>query len=91
MVVTHVSHDRLLDCPDIMLGTGSDPDTLYVVMPDKEDVLVIMGFSQIFFRLSYGRLQKDGYRFSNKVDFFYCSLQQMGKVDILYMLDLNAS
>lgn len=74
-----------------MLGPGSDPDILYVIMPDKEDVLVIMRFSLIFFRLSHGRLPKDGYRFSNKVDSFYYSLQEMGKVDRLYRLDLNAS
>lgn len=74
-----------------MLGTFSDPDIIYVVMPDKEDVLVLMGLSLMLFRLSHGRLPKDGYRFENEDDSFYYSLQQMGKVDRLYKLDLMAS
>lgn len=32
-----------------------------------------------------------GYRLENKVSSFYDSLQQMGKVDRLYSLDLKAS
>lgn len=84
-------YDTLPDCPDIMLGTGSDPDMIYVVMPDKEDVLVLMGLSLMLFRLSCGRLPKDGYRLENKVDSFYYSLHQMGKVDRLYRLDLTKS
>lgn len=84
-------HDTLPDCPDIMLGTGSDPDMIYVVMPDKEDVLVLMALSLMLFRLSHGRLPKEGYRLENQLDSFYDSLQQMGKVDRLYRLDLKAS
>lgn len=89
--ITLFLHDTLPDCPDIMLGTFSDPDIIYVVMPDKEDVLVLMGLSLMLFRLSHGRLPKDGYRFENEDDSFYYSLQQMGKVDRLYKLDLMAS
>ena len=89
--LTPFLHDTLPDCPDIMLRTGSDPDMIYVVMPDKEDVLVLMGLSLMLFRLSHGRLPKDGYRLENLVDSFYYSLQQMGKVDRLYRLDLKAS
>ena len=84
-------HDTLPDCPDIMLVPGSDPDILYVVMPDKEDVLVLMGLSLMLFRLSHGCLPKDGYRIDNLVDSFYYSLQQMGKVDRLYRLYLMDS
>lgn len=61
---------------------------IYAVMPDKKDVLVFMALSLMLFRLSHGRLPKDGYRFDNQVDSFYYSLQQMGKVDRLYRLDL---
>ena len=89
--LTRFLHDTLPDCPDIMLGTCSDPEIVYVVMPDKEDVLVLMGLSLMLFRLSHGSLPKDGYRFSNLVSSFYYSLQQMGKMDRLYMLDLGAS
>lgn len=46
--------DTLTDCPDIMLGTGSDPDMLYVIMPEKDDVLVLMAFSLMLLRLSHG-------------------------------------
>jgi hypothetical protein len=89
--ITQFLYDTLPENPDIMLGTGSDPDIVYVVMPDKEDVLVLMGLSLMLYRSSYGSLPKDGYRLSNKVDSFYDSLQQMGKVDRLYRLDLMAS
>lgn len=89
--LTHFLNDTLPDCPDIMLRPGSDPDMIYVVMPNKDDVLVLMGLSLMLFRLSYGRLPKDGYRLENLVDSFYYSLQQMGKVDRLYKLDLMAS
>lgn len=89
--LTPFLYDTLPDCPDIMFGAGSDPDILSVVMPDKKDVLVLMGLSLMLFRLSHGSLPKDGYRLENQVDSFYYSLQQMGKVDRMYMLDLNAS
>ena len=91
MDLTLFLHDTLPDCPDIMLGTSSDPDILSVVMPSKEDVLVLMGLSLMLFRLSHGVLPKDGYRLENQVSSFYYSLQQMGKVDRLYRLDLMAS
>lgn len=84
-------YDTLPDCPDIMFETGSDPDMISVVMPDKEDVLVYLGLSLMLFRLSHGCLPKDGYRLEDQVDSFYYSLQQMGKVDRLYRLDLQAS
>lgn len=89
--LTQFFNDTLPDRPDIMLRTGSDPDMIYVVMPDKKDVLVLMGLSLMLFRLSHGGLPKHGYRLENLVDSFYYSLQQMGKVDRLYRLDLNAS
>jgi hypothetical protein len=89
--LTQFLHDTLPDCPDIMLGIGSDPDMIYVVMPDKEDILVFMGLALMLFRLSHGGLPKDGYRLENEVDSFYYNLQQIGKVDRLYRLDLSAS
>lgn len=89
--LTQFLHDTLPDCPDIMLGTGSNPDIINVVMPDKKDVLVLMGLSLMLFRLSQGSLPKDCHRLENKVDSFYKDLQQMGKVDRLYRLDLMAS
>lgn len=83
--------DTLTDCPDCMLGTGSDPDMLYVIMPDNEDVLVLMALSLMLLRLSHGSLPKDGYRTENLVDDFYFSLQQMVMVDRVYKIDLSAS
>uniref|UniRef100_A0A5C7GQC4 Reverse transcriptase domain-containing protein n=1 Tax=Acer yangbiense TaxID=1000413 RepID=A0A5C7GQC4_9ROSI len=74
-----------------MLTPSPDPEFLIVVMPNKEDVLVLMGLSLVLYRLSHGSLPKDGYRLSNQVDQFYYSLQQMGKVDRLYRLDLMDS
>ncbi|XAR56186.1 hypothetical protein NMG60_11036564 [Bertholletia excelsa] len=69
-------HDTLLECPDIMFKTYSD--MIYVVMPDKDDVLVLMGLSLMLFHLSHGRMPKDGYRFENDVK-------------RLYRIDLTAS
>lgn len=89
--LTKFLHDTLPDCPDIMLRPSSDPSFFIVVMPNKEDVLVLMGLSLMLYRLSHGSLPKDGYRLSNQVDQIYYSLQQMGKVDRLYRLDLMDS
>lgn len=89
--LTQFLHETLPDCPDIMLETCSDKEILCVVMPDQEDGLVLMGLSLMLLRLSHGRLPKDGYRFENLDSSFYYSLQQMGKVDRLYRLDLKAS
>jgi hypothetical protein len=83
--------DTLPDCPDIMLGNGSEQDMITVVIPDKKDVLVLMGLSIMLFRLSHGSLPKDGYRIENLDDSFYNSIKQMGKVDRMYKLDLTAS
>lgn len=54
--LTQFLHDTLPENPDIMLGTCSDPDMMKVVMPDKKDVLVLMGLSLMLFRLSHGSL-----------------------------------
>jgi hypothetical protein len=89
--LTQFLHEMLPDCPDIMLATCSNQEIICVVMPDQEDGLVLMGLSLMLLRLSHGRLPKDGYRFDNLVSSFYYSLQQMGKVDRLYRLDLRAS
>jgi hypothetical protein len=89
--LTQFLHDTLPDCPDIQLGYSSDPDILYVVMPDKDDVLVLMGLSLMLLRHSYGGMPKDGYRLVNLVHTFYYSIQNMGNVDRLYRIDLMAS
>ncbi|XAR51024.1 hypothetical protein NMG60_11005522 [Bertholletia excelsa] len=56
--LTHFLHDTLLECPDIMFKTNSD--MIYVVMPHKDDVLVLMGLALMLFRLSHGCIPKDG-------------------------------
>lgn len=89
--LTPFLHDTLPDCPDIMLGLCSDPDLLCAVIPDKEDTLVLMGLSLMLFRLSYGSLPKEGYRLENRLDSFYYSLKQKGRVDRVYRIDLMPS
>ncbi|EXB64603.1 hypothetical protein L484_017935 [Morus notabilis] len=46
--LTPFLYDTLPDCPDIMLGTGSDPDMIYVVMPEKEDVKPLVGDGSVY-------------------------------------------
>jgi len=91
--LTQFLHEKLPDCPDVMLAICSDdPEIICVVMPDQEDGLVLMGLSLMLLRLSHGNLPKDCYRLESILDSsFYYSLQQMGKVDRLYRLDLKAS
>ena len=85
-------HDTLPDCPDIMIGRGSDPDIRSVVLPsNKEDVLVLRGLSRMLLRLSQGNLLKDCDRLEILAESFFDSLQEMEKVDRLYRLDLIAS
>lgn len=80
------------DYPGIMLGVSPyDPVSLCVIMPDKKDVFVYMGFSIMLYRFTYGRLPNDGFRFESELDSFYNSLQEIGKVDRVYKLDLKKS
>lgn len=65
-----------------------DPDTFCVIMPDKKDVFVYMGFSLMLYRFSYGCLPNDGFRLESQLSSFYNSLQEIGKVDRVYKLDL---
>ena len=88
---TQFLQDTLSDCPDMMIGTGEDPDRIYVLMPDKADVLVFMGLSLMLFRLSHGGLPEDGYRTNDQCEALFKSLKEMGKVDRLYRLDLKYS
>ena len=90
--------DTLSDCPDIMLGTCSALIQIrfvwFILYPDKKDVLVLMGLSLLLFRLSYGSLLKDGYRFSNQIDKFYYSLQQIlckSSFSILLLEPMNSN
>lgn len=46
-------YDMMLDCSDIMLENCSEPDMLYAIIPDKENVLVLMGLSMMLLHLSY--------------------------------------
>jgi hypothetical protein len=82
---------RLPDCPDVGINYCIESDEASVVMPSKRDVLVLMGLSVHFFRLSYGGLPEDGYRISHLYSSFYESLTEMGKVDRLYSLNLDPS
>lgn len=83
--------ETLPACPDLAIMNSLDPEMVCAVMPDKEDVLVLMGLSVMFLRLSHGSLPKSGYRIENLLSSFYYSLQQMGKVDRLYKIDLMVS
>ena len=65
-----------------MLRLSSDPEFFIVVMPNKEDVLVLMGLSLMLFRLYNGRLQKDDYRLESQDEAFYSN--KWYKVDRLY-------
>lgn len=66
-----------------------DPDTLYVILPDKKDQFVYWGIAQMLYRLTYGG---DGYcRIHSQLSSFYKSLNEIGKVDKVYKLDLNNS
>lgn len=84
-------HDGLTYCPDIMFGTCPDPDIICLVMPNKEDELVLKALSLTLYRLSRGHMQKYGNQIDNPVESFYYSLKQMGKVDRLHKLDLAPS
>lgn len=85
--------DTLPDCPDIMYGPCKNEHMVCVVMPQKEDVLVLMALALMLFRLSHGGLPKEGYRLENLNETFSNSLKRMGKgkVDRVYRLDLQAS
>ncbi|KAF3452227.1 hypothetical protein FNV43_RR08325 [Rhamnella rubrinervis] len=83
--------DTLPACPDLAIMNSLDREMVIAVMPDKEDVLVLMGLSVMLLRLSHGSLPKSGYRIENPLSSFYYSLQQMGKVDRLYKIDLMES
>lgn len=79
------------ECPDIAVSKLFGDDITCVITPSKDDVWVYMGLSLMLLRLSHGCLPKDGFRLINMVSPFYYSLQQMGKVDRLYKMDLMAS
>lgn len=84
-------YDTLPDCPDIMIGHTTHPDILCVVMPHKDDVLVLMGLSLMLLRISHGDLPNNGYRIESTLSSFYSSFQQLGKVDRLYKVDFMPS
>ena len=78
------------DCPDGMyFPDNSNPDLFIVIMPVKEDNLVLMGLSRLLYRLSKGSLPKENYRLANEEEDFYSSIQKMGTVDRLYHIDIS--
>lgn len=82
--------DIIDDCPDcVYYPDNSNPDFFIVIMPEKEDNLVLMGLSRLLYRLSKGSLPKDDYRLANEEEEFYSSIQQMGTVDRLYHIDIS--
>nr|YP_009861457.1 hypothetical protein [Mirabilis himalaica]QKN19354.1 hypothetical protein [Mirabilis himalaica] len=83
--------DTLHDQPDIGIVSTPDPDILYLLLPSKDDVVVLMGLSIMLFRFTYGSLPKEGYRILTTLPSFYFSLQQMGKADRVYKIDLMFS
>jgi hypothetical protein len=86
-------HDTLLEIPDFMFIDGDDPDYILALMPQKDDVMVFMGLSLLLYRLSNGSkfINKYGYRYLDKLNYFYDRLHQMENVDRLYKLDLKIS
>lgn len=84
-------YNTLLDYTDIMIGIYNSNLLKIVIQDKKEDLVVLMALSIMLFRLTYGELPKEGYRLENRVDSFYSSLQEMGKVDRLYRIDLENS
>lgn len=84
-------HETLPSCPDFTFWPSKDQSLFIVVMPCKEDVLVLMGLSLMLYRLTHGGLPKEGYRITNRVEKFHSGIKKMGKVNRLYRLDLNDS
>jgi len=88
---THFYYDMIADYPDNILWNDYDPEILYVVLPDIEDTLVLMGLGRLLYRLAYST--KDlVHTFKNVDEYdYYNSLKQMRKVDRMYRLDLTPS
>lgn len=78
------------DCPDYTYyQSDSNPDLIIVIMPEKEDNLVLMALSRMLYRLSKGGLPKNDYRLANEEEEFYSSIQRMGTLHRLYHIDIS--
>lgn len=78
-----------VDCPDFFYYRSKNPDFFLVIMPDKKDVLVFMGLCQMLYRLTYGSWPEGSYRILDSIAKYYSSIQNMGKADRLYRLELK--
>lgn len=78
------------DFPDyVYFPSNSNPDLFIVIMPEKEDNLVLMGLSRLLYRIYKGGLVKFRYSFSDEEEEFYSSIQQMDVVTKLYYVDIS--
>lgn len=81
----------LPDFPDLTFGPSKKSDDIYVVVhpSKKEDVLVFMALSILFYRFSYGSVPKESYRILDRVGLFYSGIQKMGKVTKLHRINMD--
>lgn len=78
------------DFPDhVYFPSNTDPDIFIVIMPEKEDNLVLMGLSRLIYRLSKNGMLKYDFSFANEEEEFYSSVQQMGTVARLFNFDIS--
>lgn len=69
--------------------SNSDPDLFIVIMPEKDDNLVLMGLSRLLYRIYKGGLVKFRFSFSDEEEEFYSRIQQMDLVARLYYFDIS--
>lgn len=81
----------LPDFPDLSYGPSKKSDEIYVVFhpSKKEDVLVFMALSILFYRFTYGSVPKENYRILDRVGIFYSGIQKMGKVTRLHQINID--
>lgn len=73
----------------VIYDDHNHPEKISVVMPNKEDALVLMGLAATNIRFSIGHLpEESGFQLERTLD--YKSLNKdIGKVDRLYQINLN--
>lgn len=82
----------LPDFPDLTFYPSKDSSFYIVVFPSKkEDVLVFMALSILFYRFTYGSVPKERYRLVERLDLFYSGIQKMGKVTKLHRINMDPS
>lgn len=94
--ISKYKHEMQSDYPDIIIAgflytevMFGKPEYYIVVMPDKDDQWVLLGLSLMLVRLYYARMLKESSQSVDPIYSFYDSLQEMGKVDRLYKLELD--